>query len=129
MTKKIILYLFGVLLGIFLVKFLFGGRNISCTYFPQGRVIDHLKGKEFNYTEFSKCQMLKLGVQAEDVDSLLLVSKVHFAESKIRGEDCPEYLLSSQAGTKSVYMVIRNCKDVATVLFIDTAKTTSVSCP
>ncbi|MFN4298935.1 MAG: hypothetical protein ACK4EX_04280 [Thermaurantimonas sp.] len=129
MAKKIILYLFGVLLGIFLVKFLFGNRNIACTYFPEGRVIDNLKRKELILTEFSKCQLSQLGIEQESIDSLLSVSMVHFSESKIRGMECPEYVLSTKGTLPIVHMVIRNCEKEATVLYVDTAKTASVRCP
>ncbi|MCX8149461.1 hypothetical protein [Thermaurantimonas aggregans] len=129
MAKKIILYLFGVVLGIFLVRFLFGGRNIACNYFPEGRVIDNLKKKEVSFTEFSECQLSQIGIKKESIDSLLSVSKVHFSESKIRGMECPEYVLSTRSTSATVHMVIRNCENEATVLYIDTAKTASVRCP
>lgn len=129
MAKKIILYLFGVVLGIFLVRFLFGGRNIACTYFPEGRVIDNLKKKELFFTEFSECQLSQIGIKKESIDSLLSVSTVHFSESKIRGMKCPEYVLSTRDAFPKVYLVIRNCEKEATVLYVDTAKTASVICP
>lgn len=129
MAKKIILYLFGVILGIFLVKFLFGGRNIGCTYFPEGRVIDNLRKKELTFTEFSECQLAQLGIDKELIDSLLSISKVHFSESKIRGMECPEYVLSTRNYSPGFHLVIRNCNEQATVLFVDTSKTASVRCP
>lgn len=129
MAKKVILYLFGVLLGLFLVKFLFGGRNIACTYFPEQRVLDNISKKNLILTEFSKCQINALNLGNVNLDSLISVSKVKFSESKVRGEACPEYLLISNGLDKSYYIVVRNCSDVATVLYLDTAKYSTVRCP
>ena len=129
MTKKIILYLSGVLLGILLVKFLFGGRNIACSYFPSERVKDNILKKELKYSEFALCQKRALGLSEISVDSLVMISDVLFSESKIRGESCPEYVLRTRNNAFSIYMVVRNCTDGATLVFLDTARQASVRCP
>lgn len=129
MTKKIILYLTGVVFGVFLVKFLFGGRNISCTYFPSQRVKDNILKKELKFSEFALCQKNALRFSDIPVDSLVMVSDILFSESKIRGEFCPEYVLKSQYSTFNIYLVVRNCSDHATLVYLDTARTASIRCP
>ena len=129
MTKKIILYLSGVFLGVFLVKFLFGGRNISCNYFPSERVKDNIMRKELKITDFSACQTRALGLSDKSVDSLIAIADILFSESKIRGENCPEYVLRTQNNGSNFFLVVRNCTDEATLVFLDTARHATIRCP
>lgn len=83
LIKKIFYYGIGVLIGVLISYIFFGGRNISCSYFPNERVISHiLKSK----LERDTLQQLCLGIQ-EIKEELGNSGSVDFQNSTIQHDN------------------------------------------
>ncbi|HAD97759.1 MAG TPA: hypothetical protein DCG19_10160 [Cryomorphaceae bacterium] len=118
--KKILYYLIGVGLGIFMVSFLFGGRKIECSYFPNDRVLYDLRKKDRVVTDEVLAQLSGEGMDTSDISMLLTSGNVDFEKSKTKGDSCHIYWIDSDKEHKRPFSAeVRNCDSVATVLNIN----------
>lgn len=87
---------FGLTLGIIIVFSFFGKRFISCSYFPNSRVLDNIRKKEilfdiyYNHNFFEK-NLEKYNNQHFVYYKLLIYGKVNFDKSIIRNIKFPIY--------------------------------------
>lgn len=85
--RKLLYYLLGVGLGVIMVYFFFGDRDIGCSYFPNDRVLSDLRKKEIVIGESVDWFN---GADATDsalVDRILLLGDVDFERSITRDAD------------------------------------------
>lgn len=103
--KKLWYYALGLGLGVLMVYFFFGDRNIQCSYFPNDRVLYDLRKKELSVVE---------GVDTTGLDRALHEAQVDFKGSEIQDQDCPKYWLEFEAAQRRYK--IENCDSIATIL-------------
>lgn len=106
--RKVLYYLLGVGLGVLMVFFIFGDRDIQCSYFPNDRVLYDLRKKEIQLAEsVSSEDTLGLGFALER-------ARVNFKRSETEDLDCNVYYLDLEDYQKTYRM--ENCDSIATVL-------------
>ncbi len=98
--KKLLFYLFGVTLGIFAVIFMFGDRDIQCSYFPNDRVLYDLRKKEAIISEEMWREMEYKNIEINDLEMMLLNGDVNFKKSKTERKPCKSYWVDYQTETK-----------------------------
>ena len=79
--RKLLYYMIGVSLGVLMVYFFFGDREIGCSYFPNDRVLSDLRKKEV---------VNRLNVELVDsslIQNILLMGDVDFKKSLTRDAD------------------------------------------
>lgn len=111
--RKLLYYLLGVGLGVLMVAFIFGDRDIQCNYFPNDRVLYDLRKKELTLSE-SLSAAVNTG--NKDTSGLYLAlerARVDFDRSQISDEGCNVYFLELDSPTKS--FEIENCDSIALV--------------
>ena len=111
---RLIFYVSGVLLGIFILWFSLSFREkpISFNYLPNARVVSHILKNNLHISEYVKCKMV-----CYKIDSLLLRqyishSKVDFKKSQIRNKVCKNYFLENNL----ISFEIMNCYDSISVV-------------
>ena len=76
-------YSFGLLIGMgFLFMFL-NGKDMSCSYFPNARVLKDIRSKPFHYSEISTEKLTQKWVDTSDVRKTLTYGDVIFNKSNI----------------------------------------------
>lgn len=76
-------YSFGLLVGmVFLFMFL-NGKDMSCSYFPNARVLKDLRTKPFHYSDESKAQLNQKWVDTSDIRRTLTYGDVIFSKSNV----------------------------------------------
>lgn len=111
MGRKILYYLLGVGLGVVMVYFFFGDRDIQCNYFPNDRVLYDLRKKEMGFSA---------DLNMEDTTGLefaLERARVDFSRSTIEENDCNVYFLNFKEQHKT--FVIENCDSTAKLLKVE----------
>lgn len=111
MGRKILYYLLGVGLGIVMVYFFFGDRDIQCSYFPNDRVLYDLRKKEI---------VLSTEQLAQDSSGLsyaLERARVDFSRSDIGERECNVYFLDFEESLKT--FVLENCDSTAYLLRVE----------
>ena len=76
-------YSFGLLVGmVFLFMFL-NGKDMSCSYFPNARVLKDLRSKPFNYSDESLLKLNQKWVDTSDIRKTLTYGDVIFDKSNV----------------------------------------------
>ena len=94
--RRFVWYLLGVGLGILMVFFLFGDRDIQCAYFPNDRVLYDFRKKEILIDEAQKRQMEERAIDSLSIDQMLWHGTVDFERSRVDLDSCKEYWISHQ---------------------------------
>jgi len=106
--KKLWYYALGLGLGVLMVYFFFGDRDIQCSYFPNDRVLYDLRKKPLS---------LASELDTSGLNRALHEAKVDFESSDIRDQDCPKYWLEFEAMQRRYQ--IENCDSSARVLAVE----------
>ncbi|WP_432670878.1 DUF4258 domain-containing protein [Flavobacterium sp. SM2513] len=76
-------YAFGLMIGmVFLFMFL-SGKDMSCSYFPNARVLKDIRNKPFHYSDESKEKLTQKWVDTSDIRRTLTYGDVIFNKSNI----------------------------------------------
>lgn len=76
-------YAFGLMIGmVFLFMFL-SGKDMSCSYFPNARVLKDIRNKPFHYSDESKAKLTQKWVDTSDIRRTLTYGDVIFDKSNI----------------------------------------------
>lgn len=104
--KRLLYYLIGMSLGCALLFAFFGDRYMSCAYFPNARVLQHLNAREIRYDEQALRQMSSLKLDSAYIRALLHHGHVDFSRSKPRAKPCKTYRVAGD----SIYVQIQSCE-------------------
>lgn len=76
-------YSFGLLVGMLFLFMFLNGKDMSCSYFPNARVLKDLRTKPFHYSDESKEKLTQKWVDTSDVRRTLTYGDVVFSKSNI----------------------------------------------
>lgn len=113
-------YAIGVGMGVLAVMFIFGDREIGCSYFPNDRVLSDLRKKELIISPDIQLQMNSAGMDTSDISVLLERGKVNFDEVDRGLDTCKTYWIKLEEESKSPFSALfQNCDSTATILELD----------
>ena len=92
--RRLRTYLIGVGLGLLIVYFIFGDRELN-SWTPQKRVLTAIDSSEVTISERAKCQLNCLEILADDWKKVQENASVDFSESNTKKKPCPVYKLES----------------------------------
>ncbi|HLS31016.1 MAG TPA: hypothetical protein VK021_09175 [Flavobacteriaceae bacterium] len=117
--KRFAYYLGGFSIGIIMVFFIWGGKETSCAYFPNARVLKEIRSKT---TEFSPAALTFFNENNIDtiaVNKIFHQGKVHFAESrKGRDVECRVYVISGKHQDHHLQVYVEECEETNTIATI-----------
>ena len=105
-SKKIKLFSFGLLLGTFFLITFLNGKNVSCNYGPESRVINNLKQKKWIF------ENKKMALDSLNVINFLENSKVDFNKSNTKKDSCRIYFLKGVRQYEEIIISAVNCSKV-----------------
>jgi len=115
LKRRFTLFGFGFALGIIILLFFLNGKNASCNFFPNERVLDLLRNK---HRVFSEEALQKLSVKEIDTSAIigiLLKGDVDFSKSKTRQEPCRYYWIDGYLQEKEASIYVQNCDTIVTI--------------
>lgn len=77
-------YLSGFAIGMVFLFFILNGKETSCSYFPNARVLKHLREVPFKYSDLARQRLTEKWVDTADVRKTLTYGDVDFARSNIK---------------------------------------------
>ena len=116
--KRFRYYFIGVVLGSFVVYFMFGNRtDLRCDYLPNARVLKNLRSKELKYSPVAACQKDCLQLDSLDIKQLFAAGAVSFKDSEPRKKPCGEYkLVIRLPDMREIAARVENCDSTVTLL-------------
>ena len=112
--KRLYFFSIGLIIGIFLVIFVFRGKNASFNYMPNSRVIQNITSKDsIQFLDKSSPEFTE-----DDVKEIISNGKVDFKNSNSRNQPCGIYRIISSWKGAEVILEIENCPEFISVIQI-----------
>src|SRR5699024_8018095 len=93
--KRFAYYLGGFSMGVIFLLFFWGGKETSCSYFPNSRVLKEIRSKEQKFSPEALSFFKENNIDSAAIDGVLQHGKVHFDKSeKGRNLECRIYFVS-----------------------------------
>jgi len=86
-------YLGGLIIGMGFLMMILNGKDSSCSYFPNARVLKDLRSKPFYYSDQSKLILLEKWVDTADVRKTLTYGDVDFDNSNVKIKGGKKYIV------------------------------------
>ena len=84
LSHRFAYYLLGLVMGSFFVAAVFSGKDISCNYFPNARVLNDIRNKPFQYSDKSSLILAQKWIDTIDIKNTLKFGDVDFDNSNIK---------------------------------------------
>ena len=115
LKRRFTLFGFGFAAGIVIVLFILNGKNASCNYLPNARMLEILRNKHRVYTDNVHQMMTSNNIDSASVAELLLKGDIDFSKSKVRQEPCRYYWIDGYLLTKEASIYVENCDTIVTI--------------
>ncbi len=108
-------YLGGFAIGMVILFFFLGGKQVSCAYGPNARTIKNIGIKKHIYSEDVQSAMLNHSIDTLAITELIRSGSVNFSESDTRSEGCKTYLIENTLEDRDVELRVQNCDSSAMI--------------
>lgn len=89
-------YLAGLMLGLFFLNLILNGKDTSCSYFPNARVLKDLRSKPFYYSDKTKQILTEKWVDTTDIKNTLTYGDIDFGKSNIKFKGGKKYIVEGK---------------------------------
>lgn len=94
------------MVGSFFVAFVLGGKDTSCNYFPNARVLNDLRNKPFQYSDEASKVLSEGWIDTLDIKNTLKYGDVDFDESNIAFKKGKLYVIEGKT-VKNQEMILK----------------------
>ncbi len=116
-------YLGGFGIGIVFVIFFLSGKNASCSYFPNARVLKEIRFKTQKITPEVRQFFAQNNIDTLVVAKLLQQGSVDFSASQTdRDKPCRIYVIKGTYQQKNIQIKVKECKATDTLAIISNAR-------
>lgn len=115
-AQRIVFYGIGFIIGLILLMFFLGGKNTSCDYGPEARVLKNIRLKKRAFTAESLQTLASQGLDTSIISALLINGSVIFSESITNLDSCNIYVIDGYKENKYLKFEVENCEEVATIV-------------
>lgn len=105
----------GLFFGIVLLIFFLGGKNASCDYSPNARVLKNIKIKERKWSQESLSFFQDQKIDTSYISEVLEKGDVDFNLSDTDAKPCNVYFVTGTRETQELEFRIQNCDSIATI--------------
>ncbi len=115
LKRRFTLFGFGFFIGILLLLFFLNGKDASCNYFPNARMLEILRNKERLIAK----EVIQT-MNDQEIDSMTIVrflsdGDIDFSKSKPRQEPCRYYWIDGFIKERSAAIYVENCDTLVTI--------------
>jgi len=115
MKRRFALYGFGFAIGIVLVFFFLGGKNASCNWMPNDRMLKIIRSKQINYSDNVINQISNATIDSLDINLILENGDIDFSKSQTKNNPCRKYLINGNKEQKDMALTVKICDSLATI--------------
>ncbi len=115
MKTRFTLYGIGFAIGIVLVFFFLGGKNASCNWLPNDRILNIISQKEISLSKDVKEKLLSTGTDSLDVMQILERGEIDFSKSQVKNDPCRNYWIEGSGDLKELVITVELCDSTAVV--------------
>lgn len=123
LLKRFSYYLGGMGIGVIFVIFFLGGKDASCSYFPNARVLKEIRFKHHQYSAEVDQFMQENKLDSTVISKLLNQGDVDFKASQTdTHKPCRVYVINGKYKMQNLQIEVEECKAVDSVAVISKAK-------
>ncbi len=115
MKRRFGLYGFGFAIGIVLVFFFLGGKDASCNWMPNARMLQIIRSKQISYSEEVQNKIDNKTIDSTDINNILLLGDIDFSKSQVKNNPCRDYLINGEVRNQEVSITVIICDSLATI--------------
>ncbi len=102
---RLLYYSVGLCMGLVFVFFILNGKNATCSYFPNARVLKNITSKPFYYSDEASAVLKESWIDSIDVKNTLIYGDVDFDKSNIKFGNGKIYVVEGKT-TKNVPLLL-----------------------
>lgn len=115
LIHRIGFYLGGFSIGLVILAFFLNGKDVSCDYGPEARVIKNINSKRFVYSKIVQQDILNKKIDSTTLHTILKKGDVNFSNSDTRHEPCGLYAIEKDIENQNVSITVENCDSIVTI--------------
>lgn len=105
-------FLFGLMLGIIAVYFVFDKKETTFDYSPNARVLKNISTKKHVFSEEIKNAVLLKKIDTAQISKILKNGNVDIWD-KIKLDTCIQYEIKGRRDLKNMTLTVKNCDSIA----------------
>ena len=113
--RRFIFFGFGFTIGIILLLVILNGKEASCNYLPNARMLEILRSKHRVYDKDVIQLMTDKKIDSTVIVQMLLNGDIDFSKSKVRQEPCRYYWIDGYVKEKEASSYVENCDTIITI--------------
>lgn len=113
--RRFTLFGFGFAAGIVIVLFFLNGKNASCNYLPNARMLEIMRNKQRIYSDEALQIMTTHKIDSLAIVAMLSDGDIDFSKSKPRQEPCRYYWVDGFLNKKEAAIYVENCDTLVTI--------------
>ncbi|WP_157972855.1 hypothetical protein [Aureibaculum luteum] len=113
--RRFIFFGFGFTIGIILLLIILNGKEASCNYLPNARMLEILRSKHRVYDDDVIQLMTDKNIDSTVIVQMLLNGDIDFSKSKVRQEPCRYYWIDGYVKEKEASIYVENCDTIITI--------------
>ncbi len=122
MKTRFALYGFGFAIGILIVFFFLGGKNASCNWLPNDRILNIISQKKLNFSQDVNDKLLSTETDSLDIMQILSRGDIDFSKSQVKNDPCRNYWIEGSSDQKNLVITVEVCDSTAVVKTLNTKK-------
>jgi len=115
MKRRFTLYGFGFVIGIMLVFFFLGGKNASCNWLPNDRMLKIIRSKQISYSKDVQNLIISKEIDSMDINLVLDNGNIDFSKSQTKNMPCREYLINGVNKQQNLALTVSICDSIAVI--------------
>lgn len=115
MKTRFGLYGFGFAIGIVLVFFFLGGKDSSCNWMPNARMLQIIRSKQINYSPEVQNKINSAIIDSTDINQILVDGDIDFSKSQVKNNPCRMYLINGTIKKQNAELTVKICDSIATI--------------
>ena len=115
MKRRFGLFGFGFAVGITLVFFFLGGKNSSCNWMPNARMLEIIRSKQISYSTDVQTKIDNSIIDSTDINNVLLLGDIDFSKSQVKNNPCRNYMINGELRNQDIEMIVIICDSLATI--------------
>lgn len=119
MKRRFGLYGFGFAIGIVLVFFFLGGKNASCSWMPNDRMLKIIRSKQIIYSQRVQEKLNLAVIDTADINLILTDGNIDFSKSEVKNNPCRKYLINGAIVNGLAEITVKICDSIATIETIE----------
>ncbi|WP_034059016.1 hypothetical protein [Lacinutrix jangbogonensis] len=119
LLKRFGYYFGGFAIGLVLLAFFLNGKNASCDYGPDARVLKNIRNKSLVYSADAELFMTSKGIDTTKINYILFKGDINFSKSDTRKKPCGLYFVEGNIDGLDTGLTIENCETTATLKSVE----------